>query len=76
MTAVPLLAITSDHLVRDALEVLIVIAVGGMLWSAIVALRKGEIRPYRCVACARPTSRAYPCCRHCGAEQAPADGTA
>jgi hypothetical protein len=23
----------------------------------------------RCVACDRPTSRAYPMCRHCGAPQ-------
>lgn len=54
---------------RDALEVLIVISVGGMLWSAISRLRRGEIQAYRCVACDRPTSRAYPQCRHCGAPQ-------
>ena len=56
----------SDSLVRDVLEVLIVIAVGGMLWSAIVRLRRGQIAIYRCPACERPTSRAYPRCKHCG----------
>jgi hypothetical protein len=24
---------------------------------------------HRCAACDRPTSRAYPMCRHCGAPQ-------
>ena len=61
-------AVDGDALVRDALEVLIVIAVGGMLWSAIKRLRHGEIEVFRCPACDRPTSRAYPRCKHCGAE--------
>jgi hypothetical protein len=52
-----------------ALEVLIVVAVGGILWTAVGRLRRGEVRVYRCVACGRPTSRGYPRCRHCGAEQ-------
>jgi len=52
---------------RDTLEVLIVIAVGGMLWSAIVKLRRGEIRVVRCEHCGRPTSNAYAVCKHCGA---------
>lgn len=56
-------------LVRDALEVLLLVAVGGMIWSAVGRLRRGEIRVYRCVACRRPTSRGYPRCRHCGVEQ-------
>jgi hypothetical protein len=60
--------VDSDSLVRDALELLIVIAVGGMLWSAVARLRRGQIRVVRCPACARPTSRAYPRCKHCGAE--------
>lgn len=58
----------ADALVRDALEVLIVIAVGGMLWSAVRRLRRGEIKVVRCPACDRPTSRAYPQCKHCGAD--------
>ena len=53
-------------LVRDALEVLVVIAVGGILWASIGRLRRGEIRVVRCEACGRPTSRAYPNCKHCG----------
>ena len=51
---------------RDALEVLFVIAVGGMLWSAIVKLRRGEIRVVRCEHCGRATSNAYAVCKHCG----------
>ena len=58
-----------DNLVRDAIEVALVVAVGGLLWSAVGRLRRGEVRVYRCAACARPTSRAYPRCRHCDVEQ-------
>lgn len=57
-----------DHVIRDVLELAIVAAVGGMLFSAISALRRGEIRPYECASCGRPTSRAYPLCRHCGSD--------
>jgi hypothetical protein len=60
--------VETDALVRDALEVLFVVAVGGMLWSAIRRLRRGEIRAFTCSACGRPTSRAYPRCKHCDAE--------
>ncbi len=55
-----------DHLVRDALEIAMIVALGGMLWSAVRRLRAGEVDVYRCHACGRPTSRAYPDCRHCG----------
>lgn len=58
----------ADHLVRDLLEVLIVIAVGGMTLSAIRKLRRGEIRVVTCPACGRPTTRANGSCKHCGAE--------
>lgn len=54
---------------RDALEVLLLVAVGGMLVSVVRRLRRGEIRVYRCADCGRPTSRGYPRCRHCGVEQ-------
>lgn len=54
---------------RDALEVLLLVAVGGMLVSVVRRLRRGEIRVYRCAGCGRPTSRGYPRCRHCGLEQ-------
>jgi hypothetical protein len=56
-------------LVRDGLEVLMVVAVGGMLWATIGRLRRREIRVYRCIACGRPTSRGYPRCKHCDVEQ-------
>jgi uncharacterized OB-fold protein len=52
---------------RDTLELLIVIAVGGMVWSAIVKLRRGQIPVVRCEQCGRPTSNAYAICKHCGA---------
>lgn len=54
-------------LVRDGLELLFVVAVGGMLWTAVGRLRAGSIRIYRCGRCSGPTSRAYPNCTRCGA---------
>jgi hypothetical protein len=56
-----------DNAVRDGIEVLIVVSVGGLLWQTVGRLRRGEITANRCPACERPTSRAYPMCRHCGA---------
>jgi predicted amidophosphoribosyltransferase len=58
--------VDGNLLVRDALEAVIVIAVGGMLVSAVQRLRRGEIEVYRCVACDRPTTRANGICKHCG----------
>lgn len=58
-----------NTLVRDGLELLIVVAIAGILWSSVTKLRRGEIRAYTCVACGRPTSRAYPRCKHCDAVQ-------
>ena len=55
-----------NPLVRDALEVLLVIAVGGILWSAIGRIRRGEVSVARCGACGRAVSRAYERCGHCG----------
>jgi hypothetical protein len=57
------------ELVRDAIEVVVVIALGGTLAAVIGRLRRGQVRVYRCAHCGRPTSRAYPRCRHCGLEQ-------
>lgn len=54
-------------LVRDGIEVLFVVAVGGTLWSAVRRLRAGQVTVYRCGECGRPTSRAYPGCTRCGA---------
>jgi hypothetical protein len=56
-----------DHLVRDLLEIAILVAVIGMLVSAVRRLRRGQIDVVRCQECGRPTSRAYPNCKHCGA---------
>ena len=61
---------TVDHLVRDLLEVAILVAVIGMLVSAVLRLRRGQITVVRCQECGRPTSRAYPRCKHCGAVRA------
>ncbi len=58
----------ADTLVRDLLEVLIVIAIGGMLVSTIRRLRRGQIAVYRCPSCRRPTTRANGICKHCGTE--------
>lgn len=55
--------------IPTALEVAMVVATGGMLVAAVRRLRRGEVRVYRCCVCERPTSRGYPCCRHCGATQ-------
>lgn len=57
----------AQTLVRDGLEAVFVVGVGGMLVSAVRRLRAGEVRAHRCGACGRPTSRAYPRCKHCGA---------
>jgi hypothetical protein len=59
--------VDADTFVRDLLEVLIVIAVGGMLFSAVRRLRRGEIDVFRCPSCERPTTRANGICKHCGA---------
>ncbi|MBA2436932.1 MAG: hypothetical protein H0X58_00560 [Acidimicrobiia bacterium] len=55
--------------VRAILEVIMVVAVGGMLWTAGRRLWRGQVRVYRCAGCARPTSRGYPRCRHCDLHQ-------
>ena len=57
-----------DAVVRDLIELLLVVAVGATLWSAVTRLRRGQIRVFKCSTCGRPTSRAYPRCRHCDAE--------
>jgi uncharacterized OB-fold protein len=53
-------------LARDVAEVLMVVAVGGMLWSAVARLRRGQVAAVRCPACGRLASRAYPRCSRCG----------
>jgi hypothetical protein len=53
------------HVVRDVAEVLVVVAVGGMLWSAVTRLRRGQARPVLCPGCGRAVSRVYGACPHC-----------
>jgi uncharacterized OB-fold protein len=53
-------------LVRDAAEVMLVVAVGGMLWSAVGKVRRGRVEALHCKACGRTRSRAYPNCPRCG----------
>ncbi len=61
--------VLADNWVRNGLEVAILVAVGGMLWQAVQKLRRGQIQVVRCAECGVSTSRAYPRCRWCGAEQ-------
>ncbi len=65
-------AVFAAEYFRDLLELGIVVALGGILWSSIARLRRGQIRVVRCAECGRPTSRAYPRCKHCGAPRADA----
>lgn len=59
----------ANRIVRDALEVAFVVGIGGTLVSALRRLRAGQITAYHCTDCGRPTSRAYPRCKHCDAVQ-------
>jgi hypothetical protein len=58
-----------NNLVRDLLEIAMCVAVGGMFVTAVRRVRSGEITVVRCNECQRPTSRAYPNCKHCGAQR-------
>jgi hypothetical protein len=62
----------AGNLVRDLFELLIIVAIGGMVWSVLSRLRRGELKVPACPECGGPASRAYPRCRHCGVEL-PAD---
>ncbi len=55
-----------DWFVGNALDVLLAVAVGGMLWAAVGRLRRRQISVPRCPACGRATSLAYPRCPACG----------
>jgi len=59
----------TGDLIRDAFEILIVVAIGGMVWSVLSRLRRGQLVVPSCPECGNPASRAYPNCRHCGALQ-------
>ncbi|MDA8196640.1 MAG: hypothetical protein M0019_05435 [Actinomycetota bacterium] len=55
------------NIVRDLIELLFVVAIGGMVVSSIRRIKSASIRPYLCTVCQRPTARGYAKCRHCGA---------
>jgi ribosomal protein L37AE/L43A len=63
-----LMAFVVAHIPRDILEGMFVVAVGGMLVSIVRKVASGEMKANSCPDCSRPTSRAYPRCRHCGAQ--------
>jgi len=64
-------AVPGDALLRDGLELAVVVALGGMLWAAVRRVRAGAVVVPRCHSCGRPTSRAYPACTRCGAPRRP-----
>ncbi len=53
-------------MVRNVAEILLVIAVGGMLFSALTRLRRGQANPRLCPGCGRTVSRVYEACPRCG----------
>jgi predicted amidophosphoribosyltransferase len=53
-------------MIRDAAEILLAVAVGGMLSAAVTRLRRGQARPRLCPGCGRTVSRVYDACPHCG----------
>ena len=53
-------------MVRNVAEILLVIAVGGMLFSALTRLRRGQASPRLCPGCGRTVSRVYEACPRCG----------
>ncbi len=58
-----------EALVRHGLELLVVVALGGMLWSVVRRWASGQVTVPHCRACGSPTSRAHPRCRRCGASR-------
>ena len=53
-------------MVRNLAEILLVIAVGGMLVSTLTRLRRGQASPRLCPGCGRTVSRVYAACPRCG----------
>ena len=53
-------------MVRDVAEVLITVAVGGMFFSALTRLRRGQAKPRLCPGCGRTVARVYETCPRCG----------
>ena len=53
-------------MVRNLAEILITVAIGGMLFSALARLRRGQANPRLCPGCGRTVSRVYVACPRCG----------
>jgi predicted amidophosphoribosyltransferase len=53
-------------MVRNLTEILMTVAVGGMLFSALARLRRGQASPRLCPGCGRTVSRVYEACPRCG----------
>ncbi len=53
-------------MVRNVAEILITVAIGGMLVSALTRLRRGQANPRLCPGCGRTVSRVYDACPRCG----------
>jgi predicted amidophosphoribosyltransferase len=53
-------------MVRNVAEILITVAIGGMLFSALARLRRGQAIPRLCPGCGRTVSRVYETCPRCG----------
>jgi predicted amidophosphoribosyltransferase len=53
-------------MVRNLAEILLVIALGGMLFSTLTRLRRGQASPRLCPGCGRTVSRVYADCPRCG----------
>lgn len=58
---------SAGALVSALILVALVVTLGALLWKAAARIRQGEIQVTRCPECERPSSRAYPACKHCGA---------
>ena len=53
-------------MVRNLAEILMTVAIGGMLFSALARLRRGQANPRLCPGCGRTVSRVYEVCPRCG----------
>ena len=53
-------------MVRNVAEILITVAIGGMLFSALARLRRGQASPRLCPGCGRTVARGYETCPRCG----------
>jgi predicted amidophosphoribosyltransferase len=53
-------------MVRNLSEILITVAVGGMLFSALARLRRGQVSARLCPGCGRTVARVYETCPRCG----------